>query len=368
MKLTITNCILLLALPALLLAACQPKVPEMTPEETQRIEALTARLTPRCIGRYLIDLPESFVLNSIATAKLEEVEIKIEPMPHHQFDREFRERSEVLKKERIMGKDTASLLSITPLPDGAGQVFNRSEDRILMSSRTLELIAWRNGYRIEMLIEATDMSFVAERVYESDTRIDTAEKLTHLLKVYERVRGRADNEVPTEKGVCFANGFLRGAATDQEQIDQYYHLSTAEDVYFSFNYLSDIGPEKTTLLERGHAIEKSLAKHNGGTLRKGKREGNGLTYEEWLMVQESESGSGANFYDMTLESNSKEGNATKPLFVADFTSGVRYPRPRPSLEESAVEKPIAKATLGEAESVALWDKVTPTLRPRPGAF
>ena len=265
-----------------------------------------------------------------------------------------------------MGEDTVSLLSITPLPDGAGQVFNRSEDRTLMSSRTLELIAWRNGYRIEMLIEATDMNY-ARRVYESDTRrTDTAEKLAYLLKVYERVRGRADNEVPTEKGVCFANGFLRGAATDEEQIDQYYHLSTAEDVYFSFHYLSDIGPEKTTLLERGHAIEKSLAQHNGRTLRKGKREGNGLAYEEWLMMQESESG--MKDYDLTLELNSKVGNATKPLFVADFSSGVRYPRPQLSLEEIAVEKPIVKATLGEAESVALWDKVTPTLRPRPGAF
>ncbi len=63
----------------LLLAACQPKheIPAMTPEESQVVETLTARLKPRCVGRYLIDLPIDFVLNPITTTKLEGVDITI---------------------------------------------------------------------------------------------------------------------------------------------------------------------------------------------------------------------------------------------------------------------------------------------------
>jgi len=66
-----------LALLSLALAACQPETPKMTPEESQRIEALTSRMTPRCVGRYLIDLPDDFELNPIHTTRLEGVEIAI---------------------------------------------------------------------------------------------------------------------------------------------------------------------------------------------------------------------------------------------------------------------------------------------------
>ena len=357
----------LCALSLLPLIACQPEPPTMTPEETQTIETLTTKMTPRCVGRYLIDLPEGFVINPITTTKLNGVHITIEPMERYRFDAALKARQEVLNKEHIMGEDTPSLLATTLLSDGAGYVFNRSRANTSMILRTLELVAWRSGFRIGMLIDARDMSFENTR-FENDTRkTDVPEKLAHLLNVYERVRGRADLEVPTEQGVCFANGFLRGEPNDEEksQVDLYYHLSTKKDVYFSFYNLSGTGSEEDTLLDRGPAIEKHLKERNGQTLRKGKRESHGLKFEEWLSSVESETSTGMMFHDMTLEMNSKTVSAMTPLFIVDLDSGVEYPGPALSLEEAAVHKPLTKATFNAAQTIALWDKVTATLRPRP---
>lgn len=380
----ITDAPLLVVLSALLLAACPSKVFAMTPVDNQRIEILTNQMTPRCIGRYLIDLPDGFTLNNITTTKLEGVIVGIKPMPRGQFDLMLSKREAELRRMHMDGKpNRPALKRVEATPSvQIGKIFNRVEATGSAEfGRTLELQAWRDGYSIAMTINATDGSDLeidptivgtpfensARRVLnEYKTVNDTSQKLAHLLNVFERTRGRTDDEVPTEKGICFANGFLRGAPTNREWIDLYYHLSTAEDVYFGFHYLSHVGPEKDTLLERSKAINESLAKLNGRTMRKGKRQTNGLAFEEWLTEQESDPG--VKDYDLTLELNSKTGNAMAPLFTMDFYSGVRHPHQRLSLEQVAIQKPITRATLGDVESVRLWDKVTSTLRPRPGAF
>ena len=353
-----------LALASLALAACQPEFPKMTPEETQRIDALTARVTPRCVGRYLIDLPEDFVLNPIHGVVLEGVEISIKPMTRDYFDIELKDRREVLMKERIMGENTPSLTAAMPLSDGSGYVFNRSRTGADATIRALELLAWRDGYLVLIQINATDMSLDTDPMVGDTRRTDIQEKLDHLLKIYSRVRGRADHEVPEEPGVCFANGFLQGEPTEQEQVDLNYHLKTAEDVYFTFHSRSDL-VEHDTLLERRAQIEKGIKERNGATLRKGKRESHGVKFEEWLMSLESEQYPGLMFHDMTLEANSTTSNAATPLLIIDLDSGVRHPGPPLTLEQAAVEKPLAKATFGAAETIALWDKATATLRMRP---
>jgi hypothetical protein len=362
---------LLLALSSiLLLVACQPKheISAMTPEETQAIDTLTARLKPRCVGRYLIDLPIDFVLNPITTTKLEGVDITIVPMERGRFDAELTARKEAIAKERpVAGGKQPFLRAVHDIQDHSGVVFDRADapDRAGIG-RTLELHAWRAGFSLHLEIAATNYKDAGfDR--PDDPPNDVPEKLAHLLNVYERVRGRNDLEIPAEQGVCFANGFLRGEPNDDEksQIDLYYHLRTAKDVYLSFYHLSGTGSEDDTLLERAPAIEKHLKAHNGQTLRKGKRDSHGLKFEEWLSSRESETSPGMMFHDMTMEMNSKSVTALTPLFIIDLDSGVRYPRPPSSLEEAAVRKPLTKATFSATQTVALWDKVTATLRPRP---
>lgn len=358
--------VLLAAIAAMLTTACQSKAPEMTPEETRRIADLTERMSPRCVGRYLIDLPERFVLNSESTTELEGVKARVAPMGRGEFDATLRQVDARMRQEKIYGEDRPSLLATHEIPGGHGQVFNRSATREIEQARTLELHGWKDGYRFELLLNATDMTR-AKRIREGDTRrTDVQDKLTHLLKVYERIRGRKDTEVPSEQGVCFANGFLQGPATDAENVEFHHQWQDAPDVYFSYTVSSGIGPEDDTLLERGPAIEANLAKVNGKTLRHGARVSSGIPFDEWLMQRQS--AHGVMIYDFTLEANSKHGNAAHPLLHVDLTSGLERPAPSSTSGAIPAERPPLKATLGPAESLALWDKVTATLRPRPGAF
>ena len=64
----------------------QPKAIPMTPEEAQRVEALTANMTTRCMGRYLVDMPERFVLNPVSTTQIEGVKVAVQPMLKQHFE------------------------------------------------------------------------------------------------------------------------------------------------------------------------------------------------------------------------------------------------------------------------------------------
>lgn len=331
------------------------------------MKTLTSDLVPRCIGRYLVDLPRQFIVNPVARAQIEDVVVIIEPMERAKFDQRLRERAQILRKENVSGEATASLAETRLLPDGQGAVFNRSKSREVAGDRTFELHGWKNGYAIHMELNAFDRG-LDKQTPDWDTRqTNIAEKLAHLLNVFQRTSGRADHEIPTGPGVCIRYGFIQGAATDQEWIDLNYYLSTAEDVSFTFHYLSDIGPQSTTLLQREGAIQEGLSRINGRSLRKGQHEFNGLMVQEWLMDHGSSEG-GAKMFHHTAELNSRAGNASEPLLVMDLDTGTRPPRPERSLEEVAKTEPIEKATLGEAESIALWDAVLPTLRRRPNGF
>lgn len=138
---------------------------------------------------------------------------------------------------------------------------------------------------------------------------DLEEKLAHLLSVLERTRGRADDEVPTEPGVCFANGFVRGAAKEKEWLIINYHMGglpkDREDGSFTIHSLNHIGPEKTTLLQRAQALDVKLRQGGGTALRKGHRVNDGLGFDEWLMRRPNDRG--LNVFDFRLEMNSDQG-------------------------------------------------------------
>lgn len=363
-------------LPLLLLlgitAACAPEMPPMTPEETQRMNQLTATMTTRCIGRYLIDLPEAFVLNEISTTKLEDVEIiKVEPMHEVDFQLLLERRDPELKTKHMDGEPSNPFLKKYEMlpPGGIGKIFNRAyRSGAADVARVLELMAWKDGYLLSATIQAKDDTGTAyeNEPWAKSSPNDVPQKLAHLLDVYNRLQGRKDTEVPSGPGVCFPNGFLRGPATDHEQIDLHYHLSQSKDAYFTFHSLSDL-IQDNKLLDRGPAIEKALKHVSGRTLRKGKVTGSIPSTQEWLLTRKSEE-SDLMLLDFTLEANAKIGSAQTPVLVLDFVSGVEAPGPALTLEEAAVRKPLSSKPFNEAESIALWDKVVPTLRPRPGAF
>lgn len=335
---------------------------------------LTKTMEPRCFGRYLIDLPSDMKLGlNYKTIIDRDIWVEVEPISKLSFELRLRKRESDIREERLDGKpNSPSLKEVTTLE--IGKIFDHAHGSTY-ANRTLELHAWHAGYAIKMWVKASDFTG-PEFDNEPKARSlgsDVLNKRAQLLEIYSRVRGRADTEVPTEPGVCVANGFIRGAASDGEDISMNFLLTSMPDVYLHVETDSGI-KEDTTLLDRGREINAMTEGAEGRTMRKGARKTPaGVAFEEWLIAGNTNERHGKHHvkgHTFTLEGNSKIGSAKTPLFIVELHNGERESEPddgRPAWDK-APRPELKQASLSEAEALALWDAITSTLRPRPGAF
>ncbi|PPE64869.1 T6SS immunity protein Tli4 family protein [Caldimonas caldifontis] len=368
----------------------------MTAEEAQLVQKLTARMRTRCIGRHLIDLPEDFVLNPVDGVQIEGVEVSMRPLPRAVFDYQLERRTEELKNQVInMLNKTPVLMDVRNVPGGVGKVFNRANSYAF--ARIWELMDWQDGFLITASVKAFDYSLDKPLGNEPTDSSDVEEKYTHLLNVYRRLRGRRDDEIPSEPGDCFAHGFhllnvyrrlrgrrddeipsepgdcfahgfLRGGPLEDVAITAFYHLKDAPDVFVMFSHSTQVW-EDDTMLQRASSIERQLAAAGIKTLRKGPRTIHGLPYEEWLS-REPETVTSARVpgHGLTLHGNEAAKDPRKPNIEFTLYNGHYIPSPPRSLEEKAMIPDLTHATLSEGQVLALWEAITATLRPRPGAL
>jgi len=358
-----------------LLTGCQPKARSMTPEETQRVEAITANMTTRCVGRYLIDMPEQFVLNSESNTVIEGVSVVATPMEKSLFEQRLAGRLGELERTRFRGdlKDAPFVRAKNSLlPPHVGVVVDRArrveEGRL---GRTLEVLGWTSGFEIKAQIDSMDNTFPEDANDSIAKQLinDTPEKLAHLLKVYERISGRKDTEIPSTPGLCIPNGFVAGASREGQDTGAVYHLRDAPDVWFGLTHDGTIGA-MSTLFQRASELEKGMARAGVKTLRKAKRDIHGEPYEEWLFTNTpyQDDVRGTRF---VLHGNESGEKPDQPFLKLALYNGDRIPVPELSMEQKdrlGLNAPLTKATLTDAEAQGIWDKVTATLRPRPGAF
>ncbi len=382
-----SRCQLSLLAIATLMAVSQPnQALSMTSEEAQQIAALTERMTTRCVGRYLVDLPEVFVLNSESSDEVEGLRIKVAPISKAEFLRRLSSREAQLSRMHMDGRPDRPALKGTEAAVSVqlGKIFNRAKSTGAAEfARTLELLAWHDGYQIEMAINATngtDLPFdesVIGTAFEVSMRSahakysqinDTPQQLAHLLSIYDRIRGRRDDEIPTQAGLCIPNGFVLGAQREKQMVGFVYHLRDSRDVFFTASTYDSI-KESTTLLQRTGPQEREMAASGHQVLRKGKRQIHGEEYEEFLAQGPAKDD--VLGVDFNLHGNELRKQAQQPFFIYTFNTGQSIPRPEMSLNEKDrldLFKPLPKASLTPEQAMRLWDTVTPTIRHRPGAF
>jgi hypothetical protein len=358
----------------LLVVTCYPnQAASMTAEEAQQVSELTEGMTTRCVGRYLIDLPTSFVLNSESRVEVEGIKVALTPIPEHSFDLAFEARRRLLERTVQIGTDDPHLRSVIALPGTSkGAVFDRAEDPVGTGrlSRVLELQAWRDGFEIQASIKARDNSFPedADSSIAKQLKTNVQEKLAHLLSIYERIRGRRDDEIPTQPGLCIPNGFVLGAERENQMVGFVYHLRDSRDVFFTASTYDSI-KESNTLLQRTGPQERAMAASGHSVLRKGKRQIHGEEYEEFLAQGPSKDD--VLGVDFNLHGNELRKQAQQPFFIYTFRTGRNIPRPEMNLNEKDrlnLYKPLPKAGLTPEQAMRLWDTVTPTIRHRPGSF
>lgn len=350
------------------LSACGNKVSPLTEQEKAVVNELTTNMQPRCVGRYLVDLPAKLEVRGYA--KFNKVMVEAEAKPLRVFELEMDRREAELKAVKHLDgyrflREHGKVRQVEH-----GQYFvslkNRGGEDI---NQVIEAYKWDRGYKISLHVDASD-SVHAEytKKYQgtpygiSDTSNDVPEKLRLTFDLIERLHGRAEDIIPTEPGTCFKGGFLQGkAVSEDEEISSSFELQGAPNVTFGWESFANVQPDKTLISRvKSGAVQEQLKTASGRVLRLDSFVSNGgVKADEALLAGLTTSTPPVPGNLFSLESN-YQGSASAPYVIFDMKNGYG---------DLMVENGAApKASLSDAEALALWDAVTRTLRPRPNAF
>lgn len=345
----------------------------MTETEKNTMNELTQEMQTHCVGRYLIDLPKDFeVGTSQAVGYKREVVIKtLGKMTESGFNT-YMQQIEAEYKVKKNRRQKISYFFSTSKPTTDSQIFERiKDDEEPIDSRLIEGYKWSNGIALKMVVAATESSLEnrEDAALTIKTGLDVSQRKKYITGLLARLRSRETTEIPKEPGFCFDGGFLSGKAGDgkeleiDEEISAGFLFKSNPDVSFDFNSSTRL-QEDETLLQRN--VSALLSYKKARVLRKGNVILSGVSQaEEFLMEGDTDNG---NFVEgkqlrghfFKLEGNSKSGSSLTPFFDLVMRTG----------ETIMVDnKNTTKGpTLSDAQAIALWDAMSKTIRPRPGAF
>ncbi|KAA0019515.1 hypothetical protein F0A16_03980 [Salinicola corii] len=342
----------------------------MNDQERQTVEAYTDTQAPVCIGRFQVDMPSQMKL-SFSSLTVNEAKISATPNSRQMFERFIDKRkAELEAMHTVDAGDQPFLKRIIQVSDDMVIIDRNESPHMPDAARLLE------GYKFEGLtmfsvkltaIDVDDEKYKAQRKLRQSNKSERQKQVEYLLN---HLLPRKAGEIPERPGLCFENGFLAGDAdqaipgaavpTRKETLAVTFVDPKKRDVYMHINIDSAI-TTSTTLLDRSSDAESVLKDDdNFSVLRKGVVNLDDIDQaEEWLgTLTTRDKVRGDNFL---LEANSKRGGARQPLVSITFKNG-EY-----SLVEDERPK-LDNASLTDAEAVGLWDAITRTFKPRPGAF
>lgn len=340
-------------------------LPALTDKEEMVIEQLFEKAKSQCIGRYVIEVPESF-----NNQRNESVYDDFNIISKFIYPPAFKQRIELREKELIDAinrpendiKNAPYLKEVIQLPDGKGIIFDRNMSASDDAYRVLEAHVYVN--HIAFIITADIRDFSDEKygkrktsfLARGGTEVQANQKPTKLAamrSLISRLSGRLDNEIPIEKGFCIPNGFILDDGT--KHIQKVHFIYQNDELLLSFNVDNSYGPSSDTLLSRSDKVNEAMRQQGMLTIKNGELALNGIPSQEWLMsgVQEVRSKSEMKqlpYYDFWLNVNQETASLITP---------------RASIQLNNIDK---YTTYSIAEMVEIWDRIVGSLRYKPNAF
>lgn len=334
-----------------------PKI-KITTQEAAVVNTFLDNMTTRCVGRYLIDMPESFSVSSDnIQAFINDAPVKTKRLYRPAFEQKIRLREEALRKEKTVNpQDMPFLKQVYPLPEGMeGVIFERNESvSIPDAGRILEAHLYTNGIAVEVALKAENGLSSRYDEFRKQTpdvyRNSVPNKLAELTRLLKRISGKKDTEIPQQAGFCLPEVFISdGAEKNKEELDITYTSNKYPHADFDFS-TDNFNKTDDTMLDRSAEMNKDITAADGRTIQKGKRKINGLYTEEWLVygnMDNDEKG-------LRFVFNANE-NVTKPdspwLYISFLQHGLSN-----------------NNQLSENDAVSAWESITGTLRLRPHAY
>jgi hypothetical protein len=341
----------------LLITACDHnpkewKTPNMT-AITPRLEPLFEKTKTVCFGRFMIDIPASAIVVwgevdvplgvSIYTNGADEVKTLAQKFI-----------DELKSEKAIYLNNIPLLISVDDLRQPEGKIVTGFEGFEAM--RELKI----NGYfRLN-----NDGVVIDARPLKEDKDGTIAD----IKSMARRLRQRAENEVPTEPGNCVENAFLPDSPDDEknhpgELISIGFRLKEFPDTHLSIQThpSNPHDPESTSLKRQWKRIKEDPATpEEKQALAKIK-----YFRESTRQIRNWDTG-----YEVLVRNPDEENVHSYHDFEVRFT-GVPHDPFKPYVDiqlQTGVADNAAgatKASLTDEEAIAVWDRITSTIRVRP---
>lgn len=261
-----------------------------TVQEKQMTDKLFEQTKSQCLGRYLFDVPISFTNALADQVKINDVRIASKRLYRPAFEQRIRLREQELRNSpTVRQKDQPFLKQVYRINENT-IIFDRNENGSVAGfGRVLEAHLYDNGVAFIVTSEIRDVSdtkyqkdkedYLNSGMKESSLN-NKPQKLAEIQSLLSRLKGRADDDVPTQPGICTPNGFISGANIKaDEKISMLYRQGDFELVVNS----NSTPGKGETLLERGSEINPVMIRVGAHTLRKGPVKLPGINAEEWLI-------------------------------------------------------------------------------------
>lgn len=298
-----------------------------------------------CVGRFLLDVPEDATV-SYRGASLSGWELS----SWLEGDDAFLDRLASLEAKLRMEKNRRDGVSLELTKDTRNSY---SRGRIFVFNRD-----WLNGFEdgkktVEQVVSILAFVRSHDVTYKFDAKIRIDRDVDELEKIIGQLRWRGEHEIPEQKGFCFKNGMLVEplSADLAEYTGIFLGLKNHPDLAMAFTTMAGIDPGQT-LLQRDAANEiKQKYRSRFHVLREGPRNLNGIPGEE--VLERVDEPNGSTLQGFMWESLGKQDDLYLPSLILEFDTGHGQPG-----------KPI-NSSLSDAEALALWDKISSSLRLRP---
>lgn len=341
----------------LMLASCDPapkkwRTPNMMPL-TPPLHTMFDKSKIVCFGRFMVDVPES------ATIVWGETDVplfaEIYPGNVDEVKVSAQEFIDKLKGEKaIYHDDVPLLLSVENVI--------QPEGKIVVGYEGFEAI---NEIKINGYFRLNEDGVILNTHSFKDEKEKTVELIKNFVK---RLRKRAEDEVPAEPGNCIEHAFLpdeSGVSKEAsgELVSIGFRLKEYPDAHLSIQIgpSNPHNPERDSLKAQWKRIKEDPATPE---------EQKALANTKFFRESPREIHDWKTGYEVLTRSPDEDGSHSHHDFQVKFT-GVPYDPYKPYADiqfQTGVADNAAgatKASLTDEEAIAIWDKITSTIRVRP---
>jgi hypothetical protein len=318
-----------------------------------RYEVATMKIKTVCVGRFLIDLPDEARV-SLAGQRIDGIDIDTSEETEEAFwARVATREAEIRAKPDRLGGNK-NLESVTDVKTETGLV-----GKIFVHSRKVTAGQSSDGFTVEhyhyenVAVEAiVHANGISVDLWAAKYNPDLIGRMPKLLA---KLVTNPGNRIPTEPGYCFDRVYVRDPLTAKqgERLIMRAGLPTHPDIQFMLMMLAGTKPDEKGLLARSaesDAARPLAVRMRISKLRAALRTIAGLTGDE--LVERFFEENNSIGYSFWWEVNGTEDNVLIPSFSFQMTTGHGNREPVPT-------------SLSEGAAIALWDKITNSIRFRP---